>query len=266
MTVLREPIRHKGGLPAAVGSEWVKLRSVRSTWWCLAATVIVVVAYVAMVGLSASASYANGEVVPPMTPGDVAGMGVFLLGQLALATLACMAIAGEYATGSIASTLQWVPRRARLLLAKALLVAPVLFAGGVAATLAGSLVGIYVLDGAAAPWSWPDLLGDVAAIGFYSAVVGFVALGMGAMLPSVAGSIGCCFLVLLMLPMSLASSGVEALQRIGGWFPGSAGMALVGGDGPTYGVTGALAVLLAWAAGMLAGGMAVFRRRDARST
>lgn len=47
------------GLRAAVSSEWVKLWSVRSTYWSLAATAALVVGYVVMVAISASVSKAK---------------------------------------------------------------------------------------------------------------------------------------------------------------------------------------------------------------
>src|SRR5688500_10376477 len=110
MTAL-QGLRSPGGagLRGAVASERTKLWSVRSTYWTLAATALLVVAFVLIFGLSASASRANGEVVPPATPMDIASQGFMLMGQFGLATLAVLLIASEYATGSILSTLQWVP-------------------------------------------------------------------------------------------------------------------------------------------------------------
>lgn len=252
-----------GGLAGASSCEWVKLWSLRSTWWSLAASALLVVAYVLMVGLSASASKANGEIVPAMNPIEVAAGGVFLMGQLGLATLAALAMAGEYATGSILSTLQWVPDRSRMLLAKALVLSPVLLVAGSAVSLLGASAGIPALDQAAGPWDAAGLAGGALAVGAYSAAAGVITLGLAAMLRSVAGTLACAFLLLLVFPMTLQATGIEVLIRIAEYLPSSAGMALVGTEGPAYGATTAGAILVAWAAGAWTAGVTVLRSRDA---
>lgn len=256
--------REPAALSGAVAAEWTKLWSVRSTWWSLAATAFLIVGYVLIVSVSASASRANGIDVPPMTPIDVAAGGVFMMGQLGLATLAALAMAGEYATGSILSTLQQVPRRGRLLLSKCLVVAPVLFVAGTAVTLLGTLAGIPSLQEVAGPWSFAEVVTSSIAIGGYSAVVGVMAIGIAAMLRSVAGTLGCLFLLQLILPMALESTGVKILMTVSEYFPGTAGMALLGAEGPVYSEVTAVAILIGWAAAAWAGGVAVLKSRDAK--
>lgn len=255
--------RRGGGVAGVVASEWVKLSSVRSTWWSLAATAFLVAGYVLMVSISAMESKANGIEVPPMTPFDVSAGGIFLMGQLGLATLATLSMAGEYATGSISSTLQCVPRRARLLIGKGLVVAPALFLAGTAVTILGALAGLPFLETVAGPWSYRELFASALGVGGYSAVIGIVALGLAAMLRSVAGTLGCTFLLQLILPMALESTGVQMLVTASEYFPGSAGMALLGMEDAAYSAATAVAVLVGWAAAAWAGGVAVLRSRDA---
>lgn len=78
-----------------MASEWVKLRSVRSTWWAVGSGPALMVLWVLTFGLSATASQANVEVVQSMTPIETASGGMLFMGQLALAILASFAIAGE---------------------------------------------------------------------------------------------------------------------------------------------------------------------------
>jgi hypothetical protein len=54
-----------------------------------------------------------------MSAPTTAASGVFFTGQFAALALATLMIAGEYSTGSIVSSLQCVPVRARMLLANA---------------------------------------------------------------------------------------------------------------------------------------------------
>lgn len=246
-----------------MASEWVKLRSVRSTWWAVGSGAALMVLWVVIFGLSASASHANGELVPAMTPIETASGGMLFLGQLALAILASFAIAGEYATGSILTTLQCVPQRLRLLAGKAAVIAPVLFVTGAGMALLGSAVAAPILDDVNPGMGAGELFRGVLVLAFYSAVVGIVVLGVGTVLRSVAGTLGFSMLVLLVLPMAFQGSGVELLLTIANYFPGPAGMALLGGEGPDYSPLAAVAILAAWCAASLAAGSAVFRRRDA---
>lgn len=256
--------KDEAGLRGAMASEWTKLRSVRSTYWTLAASALLVVAFVLIFGLSATASKANGEIIPPTTPGDIAAQGFMLMGQFGLATLATLLIASEYATGSILSTLQWVPRRGRMLFSKALVLAPVLFVAGTLITLLGvgaaipSLKGDVLLD-----WTGSDLLVDVLILGVYSPVVGVIALGLGAALRSVAGTLACTFLLLLVIPGSLSSTGVDFLMKVSSYFPAQAAQSLLSGAGEPYSGVVAALILAAWSAASYGLGLWVLRSRDA---
>jgi ABC-2 type transport system permease protein len=96
-------------------SEWTKLRSVRSTWWIAAITVVLT----AGVGVAVSAA-AAGEPASSALPADVAARAVLgtILAQLALGTLGVLVISGEYGSGMIRSSMTVVPRRLPVLAAK----------------------------------------------------------------------------------------------------------------------------------------------------
>jgi ABC-2 type transport system permease protein len=265
VTAVQDQNRHRGaGLRGAVASERTKLWSVRSTYWTLAATALLVVAFVLIFGLSASASRASGEAVPPVTPMDITSQGFLLMGQFGLATLAVLLIAGEYASGSILSTLQWVPRRGRMLMSKALVIAPALFAAGGLITLLGFAAAVPALDaGTALPWTASEVLIDLTILALYSPVVGVMALGLGAALRSVAGSLACTLLILMIIPGSLQSTGVDFLERISEFFPAQAAQSLLSGQGEPYPGLAATAILAAWTAASYVLGYTFLRKRDA---
>ncbi|MEX0790037.1 MAG: ABC transporter permease [Actinomycetota bacterium] len=252
-------------LRAAVSSEWSKLWSIRSTYWSLAVTAVLVVGFVLLITLSAAATNANGIEVLPMTPAEVAGGGMFYLGQLGLAALAALNIAGEYASGSILATLQWVPRRGRMLLSKLLVVSSVLFVAGAAITGLGVLAGMRPLEGISAAWDLQQVLADMAKIGLYSAVVGVIALGLGAAIRSIAGTLACTVLLLVVVPQALASTGIDFLITLSDLFPGPAGMALLDGvlGQAGHSMPVALAILLVWCITILGLGSFVLLSRDA---
>src|SRR5690606_36364966 len=160
----------------AMAAEWVKLRSVRSTWLCLAAGVVVSVpGAVALGGAAASA----GERVQATEP----VVSVMLFSQYAAITLAVLAVTAEYASGTIRPTLQAVPVRGRMLAAKALVVAPLLFAAtvltGAAAALATYLVLLAPVFRAAPGLAPAETAADLLRLGVFHALIGVRAVGGG---------------------------------------------------------------------------------------
>ncbi|GGK72984.1 ABC transporter [Mangrovihabitans endophyticus] len=264
MSASDAPRRGGGGFAGAVASEWTKAITVRSTWACLASAVVLVGLYVVIIGVSLRSPAPGADAPAEVVPSTVAAGGLMIMGQFALITLATLAIAGEYSTGSIRNTLQCVPVRGRMLLAKSAMVMPILFSAGVLLGLAGSLAADAALGTVAAPQSGPERLTAALAMGAYLALTAVLVIGIGAMVRSVAGTLTVGFVLILILPMALQSASVHLLQTVGAYFPGSAGMALMGiaEDQPYPAATGLL-VLLGWALLGLLGGMTLLNRRDA---
>ena len=101
---------------AVLRSEWTKLRTLRSTWWCAAVYVVVVLAF----GWLAAAVT---DQVPSAGFAVAAALTGFGFGQLVLVVLGVLAGATEFATGTAVASFAGVPRRSRLLLAKTTVVA-----------------------------------------------------------------------------------------------------------------------------------------------
>jgi ABC-2 type transport system permease protein len=97
-------------LARSLHAEWTKLGSLRSTYGSLLATLVVSVgvaalfAWAIVVGDEPDAARA--------TPADLASIGTGL-GQFGLLALAALTITGEFATGSIRTTLAATPPRWR---------------------------------------------------------------------------------------------------------------------------------------------------------
>ena len=93
--------------------EWIKLLSLRSTWWALASTAAVIT----LVALATAASLNAMADDPALAPGieqmhgaEVISSG-FPFGMLTIAVLGALLMTGEYATGMIRSTFAAVPTR-----------------------------------------------------------------------------------------------------------------------------------------------------------
>jgi ABC-2 type transport system permease protein len=255
---------HGGGLAGAVQCEWTKLWSVGSTWVSLASSVALVAFYAVISGVSRQSQDGQAATGASSSPPGTAAVGVLLMGQFAIVTLATLVIASEYSTGSIRSTLQWIPRRARMLLAKSIVIVPVLLAAGVLLGLVGTVVARLALGSAAAPASVSTVLGTALGIGGYLALTGVLVIGLGAAVRSVAGTLTVVFLLILILPMGLQASDVRFLVTLAEYFPGSAGMVLMGtAEHGFYGRPVAVVVLAAWALLCQLVGYAVLRARDA---
>ncbi|RZQ62522.1 ABC transporter permease [Amycolatopsis suaedae] len=248
----------------AVRSEWTKQFSLRSTWWCLVAAVVLVLGYAAMAALTVRI---NGD--DDLSAQGIAVGAVFYLGQFAVVSLATLAITTEYASGSIRSTLQWVPVRRRMLAAKGGVLAAVLAVLGVAVTLVAQGLSVPLMGGNGVPVSAGSVLTTSLAAGAYFALLGLLCLGLGTALRSTAGTITAVFLLLMMLPMLAGAMGMPELAH---GFPGIGGMnAMIdaGAPNPLFGGVApypppvGLLVAGGWAVLALAVGHTVLNRRDA---
>ena len=199
-TPLRQP---KGGVSArgVLRSEWVKLRSVRSSisslFGAAAALFVIGVAISGSVGGVFSDGADDGV--------DIASaplQGV-TLAQLVIAVLGALVITSEYATGLIRSTLTAVPARTPVLAAKAtiltVVVLPTMLVAAFATFLAGqAVIGTGDLD----PASLSDtgVLRAVAGTGVFLTGVALFGLALGTLLRGTAAAISAVFGILFLLP------------------------------------------------------------------
>ena len=126
------PVTHT--LTDLTSSEWLKLRSLRSTFWTTAATVVVAL------GMSLLATWLYSSKWDQLSAENRHAMRVDPIGlilqpgmqwaQIAVCVLAVLAIAGEYGTGTIRSSLLAVPTRTPLLVAKAAVLGAFMFVLG----------------------------------------------------------------------------------------------------------------------------------------
>jgi ABC-type transport system involved in multi-copper enzyme maturation permease subunit len=115
------PATGRAGLRGAIASEFTKIRSVRSTYWTLAALLLVSVGIGAAITAGTAANFSHN-------PGNKAGfdatqislIAFFEIGQLIIAVIAAMAITSEYSTGMIRTSLTAQPRRGTVYAAKAI--------------------------------------------------------------------------------------------------------------------------------------------------
>ena len=167
--------RDRVGFPQAARMEWIKLRSLRSTWWVLALTVVGAVGIAVAVGVNTEDAAAD------LTNNALAGIS---LGLLLVGVLGVLAMTGEHSSGMIRATLAAVPDRPLVLAAKAAVFGAVALAAGEAAAFVAFFAGGAALPaGIPAPTlGQPGVLRAVVLGGAGYCLIGLLGVGLGAII------------------------------------------------------------------------------------
>lgn len=183
--------------PRVLHAEWVKLWSLRSTYWTVMATLAAMVLVAVMLAVTIQVD--NQAAASGLDGTAAIGMG-YTFAQLVVAVLGVLTMTGEYSTGMIRSTLTAVPGRVPALTAKAVLIAVLGFVLGVVGVTLAYLASYPLLGGAgAADLTDPEVQRIFWGTGLYLAGVGLLGLGIGALLRHTAGAVTAVLGVLLML-------------------------------------------------------------------
>jgi ABC-2 type transport system permease protein len=163
--------------------EWIKLRSLRSTWWTLAITAAGAIGIALAVG--AGTKNASGD----LTNNALAGIS---LGLLTMGVLGVLVMTSEYSSGSIRSTLAAIPNRPLLLAAKATVFGAVALAVGEAASFVAFFAGGSTLpDSIPTPTlGQPGVLRALVLSGAGFCLIGLLGLGLGAIIRHSPAAIG----------------------------------------------------------------------------
>jgi ABC-2 type transport system permease protein len=167
--------RDRVGFPQAARMEWIKLRSLRSTWWVLALTVAGALGIAVAVGVNTEDAAAD------LTNNALAGIS---LGLLLVGVLGVLAMTGEHSSGMIRATLAAVPNRPLVLAAKAAVFGALALAAGEAAAFIAFFAGGAALPaGVPAPTlGQPGVLRAVVLGGAGYCLIGLIGVGLGAVI------------------------------------------------------------------------------------
>ena len=207
------------GFRTVTQMEWLKLRSVRSTWWTL------LVFAAGMIGLAivvmaheqpATISHHLASFDP--TNDSFTGL---VVGQLALGVLGVLAVTSEFSSGMIRATFAAAPRRPLVLAAKAAIVAAVTLVAGEILAFVAFGVGEAVLKNPAphAALGQPGVLRAVLMAGAYPALIALIGLGLGALIRHTAGAISAVAGMLFVLPLILLPLGTSIQNTVGQFLP-----------------------------------------------
>jgi ABC-2 type transport system permease protein len=267
MTTLTAPPTHATRAATAhrltfghlIRSEWIKLISLRSTWWSLGIAAALSVG-ISMMIAAASASFGPGfpAVSAILTPTQFTMLVAGILGAIA--------ITGEYSTGMIRSTLTADPRRGTVLAAKAVVVSALMAATTVImyaiAILATSPLLSDQIDWSDAAQSWIPLAYGVLSMVAFT----LIGLGWGFLIRNGAGAIAATVGLLFVLPIvttmfAMAGEAWQWIVDLGEYLPMAAASTI--STPGAEDILPSLLALIGWVVVLLIGGWTVLRTRDA---
>ena len=265
----RSRIQGRQTLLRSVHAEWIKFWSLRSTW----ITSFITIALTVLFGAGLTAAFGQSEQYQDAAK-DFITQGL-TFGQVVVAVLGALIITGEYSSGQIRSSLAAVPKRGRLLLSKAVVLAVVSFILGSVSVFLSWAISKPFLGEHAGSLTDAHYAGYIWGSGLAYAVIALMTLGIGFLLRSTAGAITVIvsLLFVVAVPLQLAASKWEWINKVIGCLPSTVSSAVSdpfqnatqwGGDGVQFLSHGqAIAVFVAWALVPLIAAWVVFSRRDA---
>lgn len=215
-----------GGPPARfldlAAAEWIKLRSVRSTYWVALCAVVPALLVGILIAQDVSSNWATLSTQPGFHFDALASsFDGFEFSQLIVGVLGVLMISAEYSSGLIRSTLAATPQRGAVLLAKTAVIGGValLFGEVLAFTVFFPVQAIMHGVGAGVSIGSPGALRAILVAGFYLAVLALIGLAFGTLLRHTAGAIAAVFSLVFLLPGVISVFPSPWSDRIGKFLP-----------------------------------------------
>ncbi|MBO0979985.1 ABC transporter permease [Microbacterium sp. SD291] len=246
----------------AVRGEWIKLATLRSTWWSIGITALMTVGIAALI--------AQAVDMPGFDPIQAVVMPIQFTMLLA-GILGAISVTGEYSTGMIRSTLAADPRRGSVLAAKAVVVALTLFVSSLVIFSAAAVAvsAIVAPRDQSIDWSEPSAsLLPILVSSLAMAVFALIGVAFGFVLRSGAGAIAATVGVLFVLPIvanffAFAGEGWKWVLDAAAYLPVAAAQSAIVPEGATLDGPIAYLTLAGWVLGGMLAAWAVLRTRDA---
>jgi hypothetical protein len=247
----------------AILAEWIKFRSLRSTWYTLACLFVVGLGITILSSNVAQEAYADaGDTWDP----TAYSLTTYKVAQLIVGVLAILVVTSEFATGLMRTTLAATPRRHRVLAAKMVIAAAVAAVAGQVLMFAAFLIGQRLLARRGVPNAGlgdPGVLPAVFAAGLYLALIALLAVGLGTIMRATAGALATLVGVVFLVP-ALAGLFPSWMESLFDFWPTLGGAAALGTvpdpdfPHPWWNLAGMCLGIV----GVLAAAFVLLRRRD----
>jgi ABC-type transport system involved in multi-copper enzyme maturation permease subunit len=254
-----------------LSSEWIKLRTLRSTWAYVSGTLFVLVGFGVIAALTASGQTDGQGGGPQFSGADPVSITLTgaNLAVLVVAVMGSIVGAREYSTGMIRTTLAAVPKRLPVLWGKLATFIGVMALTVVVGVLVAFVTGMAILDaGGAATASWADDGVARAVLGTAANVVGLGVMGLalGVLLRSTAAAIGTVIGAVLFIPTLASALLPDSWDGVLKYLPSNAAQAftsLADSGGSLLSPGAGMAVFAGWVVLSIAGAAVALKRRDA---
>lgn len=255
---------------AALGAEWVKIRTVRSTVWTLMLTFVLCVGLSLLFGLALRHGFGRMDRAARANFDPVAaGFYSLTIGQIALVVFGVLLVSTEYTSGMIRASLAAVPRRGMFYASKVLVATLLALVFSLVTGFTTFYTAQYALGSHGTSLGDHGVLRAVVFACVYLTLMCAFAMGVAAMLRSTALSLG------IMIPLLFLDSqglgNVPEVRTVAQFLPDQVGQVMTQVVKPDtsfiayrpFGPWTALAILVLWTAAALIGGYVVLRHHDA---
>ncbi len=255
-------------LMSVATSEWIKFRTVRSTIMGVLTFVVLTIGLSVLFAWAVRGHWHDMSFSEKLTFDPTStSLGGTQLAQFAVGVIGSLFITSEYASGAIRTTLAAVPNRARLVLAKLLVLAASILVVGELVCVTTFLIGMRIFSGVVPTTSLSSspVLRAVLMAGVYLTLLTLLGFALGLILRHSAATISVYTVLLLVVPiigLFLPQNWQNDFQR---YEPLSLGgsMMSVQPQSNGFGVWSAFAILALYVAVVLAVGATMLQRRDA---
>ncbi|WP_217181958.1 ABC transporter permease subunit [Streptomyces sp. AC495_CC817] len=265
--VVDTPVRsiaspHRLNFVRALSGEWIKLATLRSTWWSIAITAALTVGIAALI--------AQAVDIPGFDPIQAVVMPIQFTMLLA-GILGAIAVTGEYSTGMIRSTLTANPVRGSVLAAKSLVLAVFLFVSSLIIFGLAAVAVSLIVAPREQSIDWSDASASFLPIVVASlsmAVFALIGVAFGFILRSGAGAIAATVGVLFVLPIvanffAFAGESWKWVLDAANYLPVAAAQSAIVPEGAALEGAVPYLTLAGWVVASLVAAWAVLRTRDA---
>jgi len=269
---VREVHTHAGvRFPRVVRSEFIKLRTLRSTWILLGSMLVLFIAFGAIAALASTGQIKDGRGGPPQSLGldpvttVLTGAGFALL---IMAVFGVLSGAREYGSGMIRITLAFVPKRLPVLWAKVLVLIVYVLPVAILAGLGAFYLGMAVLSAAGHDTvSLGDSDAQRVLMGTAAYITGMAIIGLalGLAMRSMPGAIATVIGGVLILPALLTALLPESWRSVLKYLPSNAAAPFteVNVRADLLGLVPGVIIFVAWVVLSLAVASWLLARRDA---
>jgi len=241
---------------AVAQSEWIKMRSLRSTVGSLVAVFLATVGFSALVCALVKKSEVES---PDFDPLELSFYGL-TFGQVAAISFGTLVVSQEFHVGALRVSLSAVPRRGVFYASKMAMTGAVALAVGLLSGFTTLLLGQVLIGDAGIGVSDPGALRAVVGSAAYLALMALFAAGLTALLRSGVAVLSLLIPLLLIVPFIFTDFASGTMS----YLPNRAGQLLIRQypDGP-IGPWAGLGVTALWTCAALLAGWYAVNRRDA---